>query len=333
MVSPRAVLGGVAVAGTLAGLACLPILATPGAEAPPPAGIGDLPDGAAHAYWNAPQHAPVRVAGRSLPWWLLAGIGEVESAHGGVGGSSLDVEGVVAPPIIGPSVPGLADTDGGRWDQTAVEDRAVGPMQLLPSTWVHVAQDGNGDGIADPHNLYDAALAAADVLCRAAGSLDTAAQQRRGLLAYNHSNAYVDQVLAAAARYRGSAGSAELVEVPGIGLTAASWAAQVRALLAAAGADGVELSGRSYRDRAAQVLLRRQHCGSSSYAIYDMPAGECDPPTARPGTSLHERGLAIDFDHCRTRDTECFRWLAANAASYGLRNLPSEPWHWSIDGT
>jgi hypothetical protein len=126
---------------------------------------------------------------------------------------------------------------------------------------------------------------------------------------------------------------AEMVGVPGIGLTSPLWAEQVQALLEAAAADGVTLTGSSYRDRASQVLLRRAHCGSSHYAVYEMPASQCSPPTARPGTSMHERGLAIDFHHCATHSTVCFRWLSDNAHRFGLKNLPSEPWHWSRDGT
>jgi probable HAF family extracellular repeat protein len=112
---------------------------------------------------------------------------------------------------------------------------------------------------------------------------------------------------------------------------------QVDGLLAAADADGVSLTGSGYRDSARQIALRRAHCGTSDYAIYRMPASQCSPPTARPGTSLHERGLAIDFS-CggtliRSRSDPCYRWLADNAASYGLYNLPSEPWHWSTTGS
>ena len=48
---------------------------------------------------------------------------------------------------------------------------------------------------------------------------------------------------------------------------------------------------------------------------------------------MHERGLAIDFANCRTHDTRAFRWLDANAARFGFKNLPSEPWHWSTNGS
>jgi LAS superfamily LD-carboxypeptidase LdcB len=68
-----------------------------------------------------------------------------------------------------------------------------------------------------------------------------------------------------------------------------------------------------------------------------MPASQCSPPTARPGTSMHERGLAIDFTSSGKLITshadKAFVWLAANAARFGFYNLPSEPWHWSINGT
>ena len=32
-------------------------------------------------------------------------------------------------------------------------------MQFIPSTWAGWGVDGNGDGIADPFNIYDAAAA------------------------------------------------------------------------------------------------------------------------------------------------------------------------------
>jgi probable HAF family extracellular repeat protein len=112
---------------------------------------------------------------------------------------------------------------------------------------------------------------------------------------------------------------------------------QIEALMAAAEADGLLLTGHGHRDHARQIALRRAHCGTSYYAIYEMPASSCSPPTARPGTSMHERGLAVDFS-CdglliRSRSNRCFRWLAARAAGYGLYNLPSEAWHWSTNAS
>ncbi len=106
-------------------------------------------------------------------------------------------------------------------------------------------------------------------------------------------------------------------------------------MLAAAKADGVYLAGGGYRSPANQVRLRIAHCGSSSYAIYQMRSSQCRPPTARPGNSMHERGLAIDFvanGGTLTRSSRGYQWLRANAGRYGFKNLPSEPWHWSING-
>ena len=107
---------------------------------------------------------------------------------------------------------------------------------------------------------------------------------------------------------------------------------QLSALLSAARSDGLTLTGSGYRDPRRQIELRRQNCGSSNYAIYQASPGSCSPPTARPGTSNHERGLAVDFRSCSTRGTACYQWLAVNAARFGFYNLPSEPWHWSTNG-
>ncbi len=111
----------------------------------------------------------------------------------------------------------------------------------------------------------------------------------------------------------------------------------LQAMVLAAHADGIALCGGGYRSPAEQIQLRIAHCGSSNYAIYQMPSGQCSPPTAVPGTSNHEQGLAIDFrcfgDGIPTHASPCFQWLAGHAATYGLFNLPSEPWHWSTTGS
>lgn len=126
-----------------------------------------------------------------------------------------------------------------------------------------------------------------------------------------------------------------LVTVGGI-TVAASIGDQLRQLLSAASAAGINLGGYGYRDINAQIQLRRQNCGTSDYAIWYMPADGCRPPTARPGYSMHERGLAIDFQangsFINSRSNPGFVWLAANAGRFGFINLPSEPWHWSVSG-
>jgi hypothetical protein len=116
-----------------------------------------------------------------------------------------------------------------------------------------------------------------------------------------------------------------------------SLAHNLNALLLAAWNDGINLCGGGYRDPNQQIQLRIQNCGSSNYGIYQAPPGSCSPPTAIPGTSNHERGLAIDF-RCAgqgipSRSSPCYQWMAARAAAFGFYNLPSEPWHWSVDGS
>jgi len=115
-----------------------------------------------------------------------------------------------------------------------------------------------------------------------------------------------------------------------------SVASNVQGLLAAARSAGFSLSGGGYRDPAGQIAVRMANCGTSDYAIYQMPASLCTPTTARPGTSMHERGLAMDLQSSgrliTSRTDPAFIWLSANAARFGFYNLPSEPWHWSTNG-
>jgi septal ring factor EnvC (AmiA/AmiB activator) len=109
----------------------------------------------------------------------------------------------------------------------------------------------------------------------------------------------------------------------------------VQGLYNAAGDQGVPLCGWGYRDPEEQIQLRREHCGTSDYAIYEMPASQCSPPTARPGASMHEQGLAIDFT-CSggsiVSGGECDTFLKSTADDHGLYNLPSEIWHYSTNG-
>ncbi|MGK2949892.1 MAG: M15 family metallopeptidase, partial [Acidimicrobiales bacterium] len=113
-------------------------------------------------------------------------------------------------------------------------------------------------------------------------------------------------------------------------------AGSVQSLLNAAASDGVPLCGGGYRSSQGQIETRKNNCGTSYYAIYEMPASQCSPPTARPGQSMHEQGRAIDFTYqgrvIGSRSGPAWNWMSANANSYGLYNLPSEPWHWSTTG-
>ncbi|MPY94292.1 MAG: hypothetical protein GEV08_14885, partial [Acidimicrobiia bacterium] len=133
-----------------------------------------------------------------------------------------------------------------------------------------------------------------------------------------------------------SGGNVALATVRGIEV-AAEIADQLAAMLAAADVDGIVLEGGGWRSPDDQIAIRMDVCGTSEYAIWEMPSWECSPPVARPGRSMHEQGLAIDFtadgDLIRSRSHPAFGWLAANAERFGFYNLPSEPWHWSTTGS
>ena len=133
-----------------------------------------------------------------------------------------------------------------------------------------------------------------------------------------------------------SSGNIALATVRGIEV-AAEIGSQLAAMLAAADADGIYLEGGGWRSSDEQIAIRMEVCGTSEYAIWEMPSWECSPPVARPGRSMHEQGLAIDFtadgDLIRSQSHPAFNWLASNAERFGFYNLPSEPWHWSTTGS
>ncbi|HZC69237.1 MAG TPA: lytic transglycosylase domain-containing protein [Jatrophihabitans sp.] len=166
-----------------------------------------IPQIALNAYRVAAARMAHVAPGCGIDWALLAGIGREESDHGRFAGAVLHADGVSTPRIIGIPLNGsgtalIRDTDGASLDGDPVYDHAVGPMQFIPSTWAIYGTDANGDGKADVFNINDAALAAARYLCVAGGDLRTRAGQVRAILAYNHSDEYLAQVLALADAYR-----------------------------------------------------------------------------------------------------------------------------------
>jgi membrane-bound lytic murein transglycosylase B len=184
--------------------------ATPSMLALPQGGDHRIPALALRAYHEAAAWAGGFRPGCGLSWSVLAGIGRLESNHGLHWGSATKFrpDGVVSPPITGPALNGrgvasIPDTDGGRWDGDRTWDRAVGPMQFIPSTWRRLGRDGNGDRLADPNNLFDAATSAAGYLCLVGGDLSGREGLRRAVYGYNHSWAYVDAVLRWASLYEG----------------------------------------------------------------------------------------------------------------------------------
>ena len=166
-----------------------------------------IPEVALNAYRVAAARMAGVEPGCGIGWWLLAGIGRVESDHGRFAGAVLHADGVSTPRIIGIALDGssseaIMDTDGGSLDGAPVYDHAVGPMQFIPSTWAIYGTDATGDGRADVFNINDAALGAARYLCAAGGDLRTRDGQVRAVLAYNHSSEYLAEVLALADAYR-----------------------------------------------------------------------------------------------------------------------------------
>ena len=162
------------------------------------------------AYRGAARREALADPGCNLPWWLLAGIGYIESGHAHSGGSGYaGWNGVSRPPIYGPMLDGqhrykaIPDTDHGVLDGDRHWDRAVGPMQFLPSTWLTWGPPGHLDGHANPQNIYSATNAAAGYLCASGSDLSQNRAMALAVYSYNHSFRYVKLVLSVGARYAG----------------------------------------------------------------------------------------------------------------------------------
>jgi len=170
-------------------------------------GESGIPDVALRAYKQAEARLAVSDPGCGVPWTLLAAIGRVESNHGRFGGAQLRDDGSATRRIRGipldgrPNVALIRDSDGGALDGDTVYDRAVGPMQFIPSTWRAVNADGNGDGVGDPNNMFDAAQGAAQYLCTGTSDLRDPARAAQAVRRYNNADSYVRVVLGLARMY------------------------------------------------------------------------------------------------------------------------------------
>ncbi len=188
-----------------------------GAQATIPPGPLGIPGVMLAAYLRAEEALALSNPRCGITWSLLASIGRIESNH--ARGGAVDDKGNTLRPILGPQLaggPGMAairDTDGGRLDGDTVWDRAVGPMQFIPGTWARYAADGDSDGTASPHNVYDATRSAANYLCAGGEDLREPAALARAIFRYNRSDAYVANVLTWAAAY--AAGVTPLPSTPG----------------------------------------------------------------------------------------------------------------------
>ncbi|WP_307832186.1 lytic transglycosylase domain-containing protein [Prauserella cavernicola] len=174
-----------------------------------------VPARALRAYGNAELAVRASQPDCRVSWATLAGIGRIESDHGRYGGVELGEDGRPSSPIIGVPLNGSAgvraipDTDGGSLDGDPVHDRAVGPMQFIPSTWARWASDANGDGAGDPQQIDDAALAAARYLCAGGRDMASAEGWWAGIMSYNNSVEYAQKVFALADAYATQAQTAQ----------------------------------------------------------------------------------------------------------------------------
>ena len=185
------------------------------------AGPVDIPDVARSAYQRAAAVINDADPGCRLDWSLVAAIGYVESDHGRDSGSRLDEDGVALPAIRGARLDGtrdtqrIKDTDAGLYDGDQRFDRALGPMQILPSTWSLIGVDADGDDVRDPQDVDDAALAAAVYLCFGSWDLSTEDGRRAAVDRYNPDDGYVALVLQIAERYADAGAETTLLETIG----------------------------------------------------------------------------------------------------------------------
>ncbi|MCV7382542.1 lytic transglycosylase domain-containing protein [Mycolicibacter longobardus] len=194
-----------------------------GALSAPPAavvyapGTLGIPKTALAAYRNAEQQMAVAAPECGISWNLLAGIGRIESSH--ANGGATDVHGTVLQPIYGPSLDGSLPGNEVIVQSSApgrvVYARAMGPMQFLPGTWARYAADGDGDGRADPQNVYDATLAAARYLCSGGLNLREQNHVLTAILRYNNSMAYAENVMGWAAAYATGVAPVDLPPIVG----------------------------------------------------------------------------------------------------------------------
>ncbi len=154
----------------------------------------EIPQVAETAYKVAAFELSVTQPQCHMPWQLLAGIGRVESHHAFNG--NVDMFGTARRSIYGPALDGTLPGNEVIRNHAGNALRAEGPMQFMPATWARYAPPGG-----DPQNLFDAAYTAGNYLCSGGLDMHNAAQRTTAILRYNHSMAYVAEVMGWAHRY------------------------------------------------------------------------------------------------------------------------------------
>ncbi len=153
-----------------------------------------IPGVAETAYKVAAVELAVEQPQCHMPWQLLAGIGRVESHHADNG--NVDMFGTTRREIYGPALDG--SLPGNEVVRSAAGKflRAEGPMQFMPATWARYSRPGG-----NPQNLFDASYTAGNYLCSGGLNMQDPAQRTTAILRYNHSMAYVAEVMGWAHRY------------------------------------------------------------------------------------------------------------------------------------
>ena len=83
-------------------------------------------------------------------------------------------------------------------------------------------------------------------------------------------------------------------------------------------------------------LALRLNSGFRNYAdkkaLYDIFVRNGHPPTAKPGFSRHQNGIAFDLDV--SGEDGLYEWMRRHAVAHGFfRTVTGEPWHWEYDPT
>jgi hypothetical protein len=169
--------------------------------------IAEVPVVALQAYAYAQLTLENTVPACHLTWTTLAGVGQVESNNGQAGGAVLATTGRSIPPILGPALDGaggralVKDTDAGAFDGDATFDHAMGPLGIMPSVWRMYAMDADGDGIQDPYDVDDAALAMGRLLCAGNDDLSVRSGWNRAVARQHAGDGYAKSVFDAADSY------------------------------------------------------------------------------------------------------------------------------------